>query len=186
MLAERKSEGHLLVEAAKPKVHYVMSGNSFLHFYSSFQVHSSFQRPINPAAPFPCSFPIQRFLWCGHTASTQLFSWQNWGTSLSGRTVLVNPGTPVPEGFNFLFRHWESNQWPLAWCCHTVPLELRVHIDGALCCPIGVLLKACSDSWTRLSLRMSITHMLHHLFLTIETIATTKECPNAELLAVRL
>ena len=32
MLAERKSEGNLLVEAAKPKVHYVMSGNSFLPF----------------------------------------------------------------------------------------------------------------------------------------------------------
>ena len=36
MLAERKSEGHLLVEAAKPKVHYVMSGNSFLPFLLIF------------------------------------------------------------------------------------------------------------------------------------------------------
>uniref|UniRef100_M4C2A4 Uncharacterized protein n=1 Tax=Hyaloperonospora arabidopsidis (strain Emoy2) TaxID=559515 RepID=M4C2A4_HYAAE len=27
-----------------------------------------------------------------------------WRTSLPGRTVLVNPGTPEPEGFNFLLK----------------------------------------------------------------------------------
>ena len=137
-------------------------------FYSSFQVHSSFQRPVNPEAPFPflshIPFPYNGF----SDVTTQLFSWQKWGTSLSGRTVLVNPAHQLPECFNYLFLHWESNQWPSIWCCHTVALELRVHIEGALCCPIGVvLLKACPDSWTRLSLRMSITHMSHHLYLTI-------------------
>ena len=146
-----------------------MSGNSFLPllliFPGPFFIPTSHQS--RSSFPIFLSHTTVSLMW-PHSSSTQLFSWQKWGTSLSGRTVLVNPGTPVPEGFNFLFRHWESNQWYLAWCCHTVPLELRVHIDGALYCLIlVVLLKSCSDSWTRLSLRMSITHMSHHLFLTI-------------------
>ena len=62
MLAERKSDGHLLVEAAKPKVHYVMSGNSFLPFLlifpgpffipTSHQCRSSFPMFLSHV-PFP-------------------------------------------------------------------------------------------------------------------------------------
>uniref|UniRef100_M4C257 Uncharacterized protein n=1 Tax=Hyaloperonospora arabidopsidis (strain Emoy2) TaxID=559515 RepID=M4C257_HYAAE len=48
-------------------------------------------------------------------------------------------------------------------------------MERALCCSIHlVLLKACSDSWTLLSLRMSITYMSHHLFLTRDLVTMTK------------
>ena len=91
---------------------------------------------------------------------------QNWAISLSSKRVLVNCKRQNPEVLLFNTGYRTGDLWDMA-VTHSY-LGYSIPVDRIHCHPIrAVLLRECSDTWTCLSLRISITYLSHYLFLTL-------------------